>query len=60
MFGSEKESVMSENTKLLSTSGLGLATVRTIAERHRAGVLREDASLGGLRARVEFSQKTPP
>lgn len=40
-------------------SGLGLAIVKTIAERHGARVLLDDASLGGLRARVEFSRAAP-
>lgn len=41
-------------------SGLGLAIVKTVAERHRARVLLDDASLGGLRARVEFPQTLLP
>ncbi|WP_300336301.1 ATP-binding protein [Accumulibacter sp.] len=41
-------------------SGLGLAIVKTIAERHRAAVLLDDATLGGLRARVQFKRSPPP
>ena len=41
-------------------SGLGLAIVKTIAERHRAEVLLDDATLGGLRARVQFKRSPPP
>ncbi|HNC50895.1 MAG TPA: ATP-binding protein [Accumulibacter sp.] len=41
-------------------SGLGLAIVRTIADRHRACVVLDDAPLGGLRARVEFSRSLAP
>lgn len=41
-------------------SGLGLAIVESIAERHRARVLLDDASLGGLRVRVQFDHSLPP
>lgn len=41
-------------------SGLGLAIVQTIAGRHRAQVFLDDAKLGGLRARVQFSRPPSP
>ena len=36
-------------------SGLGLAIVKTIAARHDAAVNLDDAALGGLRVRLQFS-----
>ena len=42
------------NGQEVASSGLGLAIVRAIADKHRAGIELADAPGGGLRVRVDF------